>query len=72
MSIGDYSVVNIPLIVYNNKIQQEKVIGTVHWVTDSCFNATLFDVPYTDIFYKEYDAETKELKNIRIEINKEE
>ena len=71
MSIGDYLVVNIPLIVYNNKTQQEKAIGTVHWVTDSCFNATLFDT-YTDIFYKEYDAETKELTNIRIEINKEE
>ena len=72
MSVMDYSVVDIPLIVYNNKTQQEKVIGTVHWVSDSCFNATLFDVLYADIFYKEYDAETKELKNIGIEINKEE
>lgn len=72
MSIRDYSAVDIPLIVYNNKTQQEKVIGIVHWVSDGCFNVTLFDGSYTDIFYKEYDAETKELRNIGIEINKEE
>ena len=72
MSVVDYSAENIPLIAYNSKNQQEKVIGIVHWVSDSCFNATLFDVSYTDIFYKEYDAETKELRNIGIEINKEE
>ena len=71
MSIRDYSVVDIPLIVYNNKTQQEKVIGIVHWVSDSCFNATLFDT-YTDVFYKEYDAENKALRAIGIEINKEE
>lgn len=72
MSIRDYSAVNIPLIGYYPKTQQEKIIGIVHWVSDSCFNATLFDVPYTDIFYKEYDAENKELRAIGIEINKEE
>ncbi len=71
MSIKDYSAVDIPLIAYNNKTQQEKIIGIVHWVSDSCFNATLFDA-YTDIFYKEYDAENKELRAIGIEINKEE
>ena len=71
MSIKDYSAVDIPLIAYYPKTQEEKIIGIVHWVSDSCFNATLFDT-YTDIFYKEYDAETKELRNIGIEINKEE
>ena len=71
MSIKDYSAVDIPLVAYNNKTQQEKVIGIVHGVSDSCFNATLFD-PCTDIFYKEYNAENKELRAIGIEINKEE
>ena len=62
---------NIPLLMYDNKTQRERVIGVVHWVKENCINATLFDVN-EDIFYKEYNPETKELRVIGIEINKEE
>lgn len=61
----------VPFLLYNSKNQTEQIIGTVHWVSDHCFNVTLFDMN-TDVFYREYDPEIQRLRAIGIMTNKEE